>query len=54
MLNNFFTVGFGIVGASLILIFVFPLIVQLFISLGPIGFVAFLFFFFLIGSALTR
>jgi hypothetical protein len=49
-MGDFFVRGLAFMFLGLALVFILPLLAQLFFSLGPIGFVVVLFVFFAVGS----
>jgi hypothetical protein len=51
---EFFVRGLAMILTAIILVFLLPLLLQLFFSLGPVKFVIALLVFFLAGSLLTR
>jgi hypothetical protein len=51
-MGDFFVRGLAFMFLGLALVFILPLLAQLFFSLGPLGFVGALFLFFVVGSVL--
>ena len=52
-MNEFFVRGLAFMFLGLALVFILPLLAQLFFSLGPAGFVIALFVFFAVGSVFS-